>query len=138
MGFETIDGSWSGTNELWLEPNTPALESSATLTAENGRLSYTWSFKGKPHQGVLQLGEGGGEWSDTFHQPQPTPCPEVGGYGAIAAMAYGYPAPSGPDWHWRIVVCLRPEGELVVQMTNLPPWGEEAPAVRMVLSRTTS
>jgi hypothetical protein len=44
----------------------------------------------------------------------------------------------GPDadWRWRIALTLRaPTDELVLQMTNIAPWGEEARAVRMVAKR---
>jgi hypothetical protein len=43
----------------------------------------------------------------------------------------------GPDrdWGWRIGLSLRaPTGELVLRMTNIAPWGEEARAVRMTCS----
>ena len=48
-----------------------------------------------------------------------------------------YPAGEGPDWGWRLRVCLRTMGpeRLVLQMTNVTPWGEEARAVRMTCER---
>jgi len=40
-------------------------------------------------------------------------------------------------WGWRIALCHRaPTGELVLQMTNIAPWGEEARAVRMTAKRS--
>jgi hypothetical protein len=44
----------------------------------------------------------------------------------------------GPDadWGWRTALSLRtPTDELVLQMTNIAPWGEEARAVRMTCGR---
>ena len=46
----------------------------------------------------------------------------------------------GPRWGWRMMLSLRPPFEgapesLVLQMTNIAPWGEEARAVRMVAAR---
>lgn len=60
--------------------------------------------------------------------------PEADGT-ALVNVRFAYPAPEGPDWGWRIAVCERPSGELVLQMTNVTPWGEEARAVRMVFRR---
>lgn len=51
-----------------------------------------------------------------------------------------YSGGEGPPWGWRLIVSLRPSFEgapesLVLQMTPLTPWGEEARAVRMVATR---
>ena len=54
---------------------------------------------------------------------------------ALATVQYTYME----NWGWRINLCFRePTGELVLQMTNIAPWGEEARAVRMVCKRTQS
>jgi len=42
------------------------------------------------------------------------------------------PAGEGPPWGWRVAVAHRPSGELVLQMTNIKPWGEDGRAVRMI------
>ncbi len=48
-------GAWSGPNRLWIMgPNKP-LRSAGTLTAEARSINYTWSFKGEPQTGTLQL-----------------------------------------------------------------------------------
>ena len=40
------------------------------------------------------------------------------------------------EWRWRIGLSVRePSGELVLQMTNVAPWGEETRAVRMICTR---
>ena len=76
----------------------------------------------------------GADFTDTWHQPSVMPCSHVPGAGGIFQVRGSY----GPDaeWGWRIGLGLRaPTGELVLQMTNVAPWGEEARAVRMVCTR---
>ena len=47
------------------------------------------------------------------------------------------PAGDGPPWGWRTKLSLRAMGGegLVLQMTNIAPWGESGRAVRMVATR---
>ena len=57
------------------------------------------------------------------------------GVAAAGAAVLSAGAGEGPDWGWRTSVAQRPSGELVLQMTNIAPWGERARAVRMVFAR---
>jgi hypothetical protein len=58
-------------------------------------------------------------------------CAAVPGSWALVDVAGTYAA--GADrWGWRVHVSVRPTGELVLQMTNVCPWGEDGRAVRMV------
>lgn len=141
-------GTWSGQNALWFEPGTPAFESDATARIEltaGGRylvMDYTWSHEGKEHQGhlVLRLAEAMSAvdaiWVDSFHQS-----------GAFLLMAGvrstasshsargSYPAPTGPDWGWRVSLDAESPERCVMRMFNITPDGEEADAVRMELHR---
>lgn len=98
-------------------------------------LRYTWQHEGKTHQGEFLFGDGALSWSDTWHQPKPTRCSPITGAWGLFAVAYTYSAPGSPDWSWRMVLSERPSGEMVLQMTNIAPWGEEARAARMVFRR---
>ena len=127
---------WSGKGELWLDPlGNEAAVSDCTLAVEDGAIRYTWSHDGKSHQGSITLRDGGADFDDTFHAAEtmaftPWPVP-----GALLSLIGSYAAGDGPPWGWRIVVTQRPSGELVLQMTNVTPWGEDGRAVRMIFVR---
>ncbi len=125
---------WSGTSELWVDPSGNEGETSdATLKVGDDSMTYTWAFRGTPHSGELTWAADGLRWHDSWHQPAPVALTPVAGHGALLAGEYSYLAGSGPDWHWRIKLVQRPDDTLVLQMTNIAPWGEEARAVRMVV-----
>ena len=127
---------WAGSSELWVDPSGNDGETSdATLQVGNERITYTWAYKGTPHSGELTWADDGLRWRDSWHQPEGVALTPVAGHGALLAGEYSYPAGSGPDWHWRIKLAQRPDDALVLQMTNIAPWGEEARAVRMVLRK---
>lgn len=143
-----LAGNWAGTNQLWLDPTQPAAESAATATittAAGGRflaLGYTWS-EGGPQEGLLLVGQTGPDgaatasWIDSWHNGDAMMiC-----HGAVqadgrVAVRGSYPAPSGPDWGWRIVV--EPDGPdgLRLLMFNIMPDGQEFPAVRADFQRS--
>ncbi len=132
---------WQGDSELWLDPLGDQVQRSpCTIKLEGDTVHYTWIYKDEPHQGSIRLlnggadGDGGAEFTDTWHQPEPMKCNKVAdGWGLFQVLGtYGPES----DWGWRIGLCVRtPTGELVLQMTNIAPWGEEARAVRMVCAR---
>ncbi|MDX1626968.1 MAG: hypothetical protein R3323_10675 [Wenzhouxiangellaceae bacterium] len=127
------DTEWAGSAELWLDPAGDKAEvSDASLQVAPSRIDYTWSFRGKDQEGEIVLGEEGLRWRDSWHQPEPVRLEPVRDHGALLAGEYSYSAPTGPDWHWRVKLAQRPDGTLVLQMTNIAPWGEEVRAVRMV------
>lgn len=127
-----------GVAELWLDPaGNDAEKSACTAHVEADRLEYTWSREGVEHRGTLALTDAGARWQDAWHQSEGVDCAPIAGSWALVAVTYNYRAPGTPDWGWRIFVCLRPSGELVLQMTNVTPWGEEARAVRMIFERRT-
>jgi hypothetical protein len=135
MGLSEIAGTtWAGSAELWLDPmGNEAIRSDCTMSVEGEVVRYTWSHEGKDHQGSITLREHGADFTDTWHQPEPMKCVRVlEGQGLLQVQGrYGPDA----DWSWRIGLVVRPSGELVLQMTNITSWGEEARAVRMVGTR---
>jgi hypothetical protein len=126
--------SWSGSAELWLDPlGDEASRSECTISVDDATVRYTWSHESEPHEGSVTLHDGGAEFIDTWHQPEPMTCLPVLGSQWLFQVQGAY----GPDrdWGWLIGLSLRaPTGELVLQMTNIAPWGEEARAVRMTCS----
>ncbi len=132
---ELVGSSWKGSAELWVDPLGDQVQrSECTLAVEDGVVRYTWSHEGKPHRGSVTLRQDGAEFTDTWHQPETMKCAHIAGARGIFQLEGTY-GPDG-DWGWRIALLLRaPTGELVLQMTNIAPWGEEARAVRMVCAR---
>jgi hypothetical protein len=128
---------WTGKGVLWFggpthdDPN----PFDGTVSIDSSSVSYTWFASGKPQRGTLTLGERGATWVDSWHQPKKVELTTVPGAWGLLAVHYTYRVGKGPDWGWRIVVAQRPSGELVLQMTNVFPWGEEARAWRLVVTR---
>lgn len=129
--------SWTGTAELWLDPlGDEGVSSDCTISIEKDRVRYTWSHEGKSHQGSVTLTEGGAEFIDSWHQPEPMSCHDVPGAAGLFQVAGSYGP--GSEWGWRTGLSFRaPTGELVLQMTNIAPWGEEARAVRMICQQNS-
>ena len=122
---------WTGSAELWLDPlGDEVSRSDCTMTIEGGGLRYTWSHDGASHAGSVTLHDDGADYTDSWHQPEPMPCRRLPDAPGLFQVVGSY----GPEgaWGWRIALLLRePTGQLVLQMTNIAPWGEEARAVRM-------
>ena len=133
--------SWHGTSELWLDPlGNDAQTSPCTLQIDAGAVHYTWEYQGTPHRGSVTPNAEGASFTDTWHSPTPITCPPVPGSHALLDVIGTYAAGDGPPWGWRVIVSHRPPfgsapEALVLQMTNIAPWGEEARAVRMVGQR---
>lgn len=135
-GLEELDGTvWAGQAELWVDPLGDKVKKSAcTLRIDGGTLDYTWEHEGAPHKGTIVITGDVATFEDSWHQPDAMACKRLDAGGAVFQVAGQY----GPneEWGWRIALCLRePTGQLVLQMTNVAPWGEEARAVRMTVSR---
>lgn len=142
MTLRELAGSdWRGSAELWPDPlGNEAQTSACTLRIESGALRYTWAYKGTPHQGTIAPDADGGTFIDTWHSPAAMPCEKVTRSTALIDLLGSYAAGDGPRWGWRLVLSLRPPyggapESLVLQMTNIAPWGEEARAVRMITTR---
>jgi hypothetical protein len=127
---------WTGRSELWLDPlGDAALISDCAITVLEGSIEYTWSHEGAAQRGTIALTPRGARFTDTFHAAVPMDCAARPDAWGLVDVFGTYGAGDGPPWGWRIQVSLRPSDELVVQMTNVTPWGEEGRAVRMVGAR---
>ena len=134
--FQELDGTqWAGTVELWLDPLGDQVQrSTCTMSLTKHALHYTWIHEGTDHAGSIELRNEGAEFSDSWHQPEPMRCTHVADAWGLLQVQGEYGPES--DWRWRIGLSFRaPTGELVLQMTNVAPWGEEARAVRMTCKR---
>jgi len=141
-------GEWTGRNQLWLEPGTPAhhseVSASVTDVARGAciAISYSWEERGAPHAGLLVVrnaAEVGAEdmvWVDSFHTGGQFMRlrGEADAAGRIAALG-SYAAPEGPDWGWRIVLGSGGADELQLLMYNIAPGGTVYPAVETRLAR---
>lgn len=126
--------TWKGTNELWLDPLGDEVDrSEGTIQLDESTVRYTWLREGTTHSGKIELREDGADFTDSWHQTEVMVCrrlPVVRGFFHVEG-AYGPQA----DWAWRISLSQRPSGQLVLQMTNIAPWGEEARAVRLTCTQ---
>jgi hypothetical protein len=133
---ELANTNWVGRGELWLDPpGNEAILCDCRIELAEAEIRYHWSYEGKPHTGTIALRPDGADFTDTFHSPTPMAFTPGANKWSLVDVFGTYPAPEGPDWGWRITLSHRPSGELVLQMTNLTPWGEEGRAVRMVGKR---
>ncbi|MEM6252559.1 MAG: hypothetical protein AAF821_06505 [Cyanobacteria bacterium P01_D01_bin.156] len=127
---------WKGTAELWLDPaGNNADVSECTLQIEANVLSYTWVYEDEIKTGSFTFHESSATWVDSWHQKTPVQCLDLAEAWGLFTVHYSYGDPSGPPWGWRSKLSKRPDGSLVLQMTNIAPWGEEGRAVRMVFQR---
>lgn len=133
---DLVGTSWSGRGELWLDPlGNEAHTYDCKLAIRENVIEYHWSYDGAAHTGTLALRPGGADFTDTFHSRETMRFTTVADTRALVDLVGSYPAPEGPPWGWRIALSQRPTGELVLQMTNITPWGEDGRAVRMVYTR---
>ncbi|MEJ2534371.1 MAG: hypothetical protein P8008_02595 [Gammaproteobacteria bacterium] len=107
--------------------------SDASLIVRTDEIVYAWAHEGAEQSGVLRWSGEAVYWEDSWHQPQRVALTLIPSQGSLVAAEYSYPAGTGPEWRWRIRLSERPDGALVLQMTNIAPWGEEARAVRTVV-----
>ena len=141
-GLLAARGLWRGTTRLTLGPDTPqdASPATAALTPAIGgrfwRIAYTWIYQDRPQEGELLVGYQAEadvatvHWADTFHTGDTVmACTGTAGDDGGISVVGSYPAPSGPDWGWRIVVEPVGRESLRVVMHNVSPAGEVYPAV---------
>ena len=126
---------WIGIAELWVDPLGNTVEhSDCTIVIDDHVVRYTWSQEGQNHEGSITLFENGAEFTDTWHHPKIMDCQHIHSLWGIFQVHGHYG--TEPEWGWRLSLCLRPTtDQLILQMTNIAPWGEEARAVRMICSR---
>lgn len=123
-------GSRTGINRFRLMPTDEYTDSDATIVvaAVAGAfvsVTYTWSEGGVAHNGLVLLSSPADSdrvdavWADSFHS-SPTWLELSGEAGAAdepLVLTGSYPAPTGPDWGWQIL--LHPDG--LISMNNLVP-----------------
>lgn len=134
MTLDNLAGTrWVGRNELWLDPlGNEADTSDCSIELTATAINYKWSYQGKAHTGSITLRDGGADFTDTFHAEKPIPFTHVPGSWALVDLHGTYQMGDSPKWGWRIYLSRRPDAELVLQMTNITPWGEDGRAVRMI------
>ena len=130
---DLVGSRWKGTSELWEDPMGDVVQKSdCTIAVNDGEITYTWAYKGEAKEGRIKLTADGGEFQDSWHQEKPATAKRVDNPRSIATLEFSYME----TWGWRINLCYRePMEQLVIQMTNIAPWGEEARAVRMACKR---
>lgn len=141
-------GEWTGLNKLWFDPTKPAIESETLAVVQEeaaGRMiavRYSWGYEGKAREGILLLGEDAtrgrcdAAWSDSFHNGNRlmTLTGPASGDGNPSVTG-NYPAPSGPEWGWRITLEHPSTNAFVMRMFNITPDGTEALAVEASYAR---
>lgn len=137
MKLSELDSTrWGGRSELWMDPAAEAEVCDCTIAIGADGIEYSWSREGTQHHGKLALREGGADFTDTWHSSTTMACEAVVGSWALVDVLGTYSGGEGPRWGWRITLAHRPESdELVLQMTNITPWGEHGRAVRMNCKR---
>ena len=127
---------WSGSGELWLDPEgNNADQHSCELNIEADALYYSWSYENEIQKGSFTFNESGAIWIDSWHQQKSVQCLNVPEVWGIFTVSHAYDVPDSPSWGWQSKLSERPDGSIVLQMTNITPWGEDGRAVRMVFIR---
>ena len=127
---------WKGNGELWLDPGgNQADHYECSLLIQSDKIQYSWTRDGETKKGEYIFSKGGATWTDSWHQPDSVPCDAVADAWGFFTVFHSYKVPSNPNWGWRSKLSQRPSGELVLQMTNITPWGEEGRAVRMIFTQ---
>ncbi|MHC4956041.1 MAG: DUF1579 family protein [Planctomycetota bacterium] len=148
IDLERLTGDWTGTNKLWLDPNEPADESSATASVAlmaRGRFAtvrYTWEHGSHTQEGLLLLrvaatpADPDAVWVDDWHmQDKAMVCQRAEEAGAILAVRGSYEAPPGPDWGWTIALFSDAEDAFRLVMHNVSPDGQADLAVEAAYQR---
>jgi len=147
LGLVKLAGRWRGTNRLH-DPHTDAPEetpSTLILRPMPGeqvvRIDQEWSYQGTSQEGLLLIiagypGPASLHWIDTWHQPTSLMVLEQDVRVADRFTFLGrYPAPTGPDWGWRVELKYDPAGTLRLDMFNISPDRKSTPAVEATYTR---
>ncbi|MEH6452866.1 MAG: hypothetical protein V7782_07470 [Psychromonas sp.] len=131
-----IDSSWTGRGELWLDTQgNNAIRYDCELHVVTNAIYYTWFYENEKRTGCFTINKNGAIWIDSWHQPKSMLCLNVPDTLGLFTVKNSYDVPSSPSWGWQSKLSERPDGKLVLQMTNITPWGEDGRAVRMVFTR---
>lgn len=145
---DQLVGTWTGTMTLytnWLpvleNPSASRLVVAPVAGTHFLSFSYTWSYEGKPNDGILLAGNSNEKeavsaaWIDSWHQNGKVLhlSGDLGDDGVIKMLG-SFAAPPGPDWGWRIEVSVR-DGAPRIAMFVISPDGKEDPAVDSIYLR---
>lgn len=146
--YQAMQGSWSGTYHLWLDPAKPSETSRANATGKmvaKGAyflFTYQWTQGQKDQEGVFFLA-GLGEkatttWGDSFHSvPKPMECEGFlvdDGKKLVLNGKYSG-GPGQPDWGWRTEFSMEDSTHIKMEAFNISPDGSEDIAVRCELEK---
>lgn len=135
--LEKFSGTkWKGKGELWLDPEGNSADFyDCELSIENNAIHYSWFYENEAKHGCFTFVGTEISWVDSWHQQNTVWCStDPTAWGIFTASHY-YEVPNNPNWGWRSKLSERPDGSLVLQMTNIAPWDEEGRAVRMLFTR---
>ena len=138
MNFDELKdqftGEWTGTNRLRLgEPDDRITSSELKAEPVVGNkflsLTYTWSFDGAPHEGLMIVGYDRKEgvatasWVDSWHQSAKVLLSEgvIHDHGEVDVKGY-YGTPGERFWGWRTTLKMAGSG-LLLEMYNCSPEG---------------
>lgn len=141
-GLAACAGQWQGTSTLQDPHGGGADESASTATVTPMiagrfvRIDYTWSYGGNAQEGALivglhrKSGVATAYWMDSFHNGEKVmvctgSAPADDG---TLTVRGSYPAPTGPDWGWRIDITPGDDALRIVHH-NVWPEGKEELAV---------
>jgi len=133
--LQKLNGQGSGSGELWLDPEgNNAEQFGCKLHVEANAIYYSWSYENEMKKGNFTFNEHGAFWKDSWHQQKSVQCLNVPDALGIFTVHHAYDVPKNPNWGWQSKLSERPDCSLVLQMTNITPWGEDGRAVRMVFT----
>lgn len=145
-----LAGKWVGDNHLWLTPTEPVRKSTTEMTVSvigQGKfltMGYTWSEGGKPQDGLIlfelepQSDEVRATWVDSWHMGDKAMIFQgTADSAGKVSVKCSYPAPSGPDWGWQIVIAPVQDDTFQMTMYNITPEGESFLAVEASYTRAT-
>ena len=140
--LKSLVGEWEGDNLVWLSLDQDPYESKTgakiDLVARGKflRIDYSYAIEDEPQEGSLIIGHNAqgeastGAWVDSWHNGDVLMVlrGQVEENGSVNLLG-SYPAESGPDWGWRIVVEPGGIDSFRIFMYNITPQGVEALAV---------
>ena len=102
--MKNAEGSWEGTNTLWLKYPEDPQESAAKMVVSPARIEYSWAYQGEPQTGTFVFSGSGdqlsAQWTDTWHAKDSMACSGTERDGVVKVTGT-YSAGDGPDWSWR-------------------------------------
>ena len=146
--MEQANGTWEGTNTLWLKYPENPLESPAKVVVSRNRIEYSWVYEGEAQTGTFTFSGSGASiaarWIDSWHSKERLQCNGAEQDGVVRVVG-SYSAGDGPDWSWRTEFHMDGPDKFNIRMYNILPDGfmpehaeRELLAVIMELTRAAS